>query len=79
MFAFEGKADIGDRTAKCPLLTIADIQLALADVCFRRGSGHDFLTALAANALAIFALADCDFAMMLLPEGLSISCQTAYR
>ena len=33
----------------------------------------------AANALAIFALADCDLATMLLPEGLPISCQTAYR
>jgi len=25
-----------------PRMSIADIQLALADVCFRRGSGHDF-------------------------------------
>ena len=33
----------------------------------------------AANALAIFALADCDLATMLLREGLPISCQTAYR
>jgi hypothetical protein len=32
----------------------------------------------AANALAIFALADCDLATMLLREGLPISCQTAY-
>ena len=31
----------------------ADIQLVLTDVCLRRRSGHDFLTSLAANALAI--------------------------
>ena len=45
-----------------------DIQLALAEVCFRRGSGHDFLTALAANALAISSSGDCDLATTLLPE-----------
>ena len=41
-------------------------------------SGDGFLTALA-NALAIFSSDDCDLATMLLPEGLPISCQTAYR
>ena len=78
MSAFGGKADMADCSAECPLLTIADIQLALADVCFR-GEATDFLTALAANALAIFSSGDCDLATMLLREGLPISCQTAYR
>ena len=79
MSAFGGKADMTFCTANVRYWPKADIQLALADVCFRRGSGHDFLTALAANALAIFSSGDCDLATMLLPEGLPISCQTAYR
>jgi hypothetical protein len=37
------------------------------------------LPPLAANALVISSLGDCDLATMLLPEGLPISCQTAYR
>ena len=60
-------------------MTKADMQLALAEGLLSERKRTGFLTALAANALAIFALADCDWATMLLPEGLSISCQTAYR